>query len=113
VILSAQATDGGGVNQGHRQALPASPNTPEAIYALVSRVLSEYIQDIGLYNSKARKCIENLRMLVELHGSQVPDNREALEAATRRRPAKTPTWFSIPAFGTAPPLAVIRTYSRE
>lgn len=42
--------------------------------------LSEYIKTIGLYNSKAKNVIETCRILMEKHGSQVPDNREDLEA---------------------------------
>ncbi|PZQ28789.1 MAG: endonuclease III, partial [Ectopseudomonas oleovorans] len=41
---------------------------------------SEYIKTIGLYNSKAKNVIEACRILIEKHGSQVPDNREDLEA---------------------------------
>lgn len=78
VILSAQSTDVG-VNKATDKLYPVA-NTPEAIYALGVEGLSEYIKTIGLFNSKARNVIETCRMLIELHGSQVPDNREALEA---------------------------------
>lgn len=78
VILSAQATDVG-VNKATRKLYPVA-NTPEAIYALGVDGLSEYIKTIGLYNSKAKNVIETCRMLVEQHGSVVPDNREDLEA---------------------------------
>ncbi len=78
VILSAQATDVG-VNKATAKLYPVA-NTPEAIYALGVDGLSEYIKTIGLYNSKAKNVIETCRLLIELHGSQVPDNREALEA---------------------------------
>ncbi|MFN3580076.1 MAG: endonuclease III [Pseudomonas sp.] len=78
VILSAQATDVG-VNKATAKLYPVA-NTPEAIYALGVEGLSEYIKTIGLYNSKAKNVIETCRILVEQHGSQVPDNREALEA---------------------------------
>ncbi len=78
VILSAQATDVG-VNKATARLFPVA-NTPEAIYALGVEGLSEYIKTIGLYNSKAKNVIETCRLLVEKHGSQVPDNREALEA---------------------------------
>jgi endonuclease-3 len=78
VILSAQATDVG-VNKATAKLYPVA-NTPEAIYALGVEGLSEYIKTIGLYNSKAKNVIETCRLLIELHGSQVPDNREALEA---------------------------------
>jgi endonuclease-3 len=78
VILSAQATDVG-VNKATAKLYPVA-NTPEAIYALGVEGLSEYIKTIGLYNSKAKNVIETCRLLIELHGSEVPDNREALEA---------------------------------
>jgi len=78
VILSAQATDVG-VNKATAKLFPVA-NTPEAIYALGVEGLSEYIKTIGLFNSKAKNIIETCRLLIERHGSQVPDNREALEA---------------------------------
>lgn len=78
VILSAQATDVG-VNKATAKLYPVA-NTPEAIYALGVDGLSQYIKTIGLFNSKARNVIETCRLLIEKHGSQVPDNREALEA---------------------------------
>ncbi|TBU77622.1 endonuclease III [Pseudomonas daroniae] len=77
VILSAQATDVG-VNKATAKLYPVA-NTPEAILALGVEGLSEYIKTIGLYNSKARNVIETCRILVEQHGSQVPETREALE----------------------------------
>lgn len=78
VILSAQATDVG-VNRATARLYPVA-NTPEAIYALGVDGLSQYIKTIGLFNSKARNVIETCRLLIEKHDSQVPDNREALEA---------------------------------
>jgi endonuclease-3 len=78
VILSAQATDVG-VNKATAKLYPVA-NTPEAIYALGVAGLSEYIKTIGLYNSKAKNVIETCRLLIELHGSQVPESRQALEA---------------------------------
>ena len=78
VILSAQATDVG-VNKATDKLFPVA-NTPEAIYALGVEGLTEYIKTIGLFNSKAKNVIETCRMLIELHGSQVPETREALEA---------------------------------
>ncbi|WP_373184744.1 endonuclease III [Halopseudomonas sp.] len=78
VILSAQATDVG-VNKATAKLFPVA-NTPEAIYNLGVAGLSEYIKTIGLYNSKARNVIETCRLLMENHHSQVPDNREDLEA---------------------------------
>jgi endonuclease-3 len=78
VTLSAQATDVS-VNKATAKLFPVA-NTPEAIYALGVEGLSEYIKTIGLYNSKAKNVIEACRILIEKHGSQVPDNREDLEA---------------------------------
>ena len=78
VTLSAQATDVS-VNKATAKLFPVA-NTPEAIYALGVEGLSEYIKTIGLYNSKAKNVIEACRILMEKHGSQVPDNREDLEA---------------------------------
>lgn len=78
VTLSAQATDVS-VNKATAKLFPVA-NTPEAIYALGVEGLSEYIKTIGLYNSKAKNIIEACRLLIEKHGSQVPDNREDLEA---------------------------------
>ncbi|MDX5372979.1 MAG: endonuclease III [Pseudomonadaceae bacterium] len=78
VTLSAQATDVS-VNKATAKLFPVA-NTPEAIYALGVEGLSEYIKTIGLYNSKAKNVIEACRILIEKHGSVVPDNREDLEA---------------------------------
>ena len=78
VILSAQATDVS-VNKAMAKLFPVA-NTPEAIYALGVDGLSQYIKTIGLYNSKARNVIETCRLLIERHHSQVPQNREELEA---------------------------------
>jgi endonuclease-3 len=55
-------------------------NTPAAIYALGVEGLTEYIKTIGLFNSKAKNVIETCRLLVERHGGEVPQTREALEA---------------------------------
>ena len=78
VTLSAQATDVS-VNKATAKLFPVA-NTPEAIHALGVEGLSDYIKTIGLYNSKAKNVIAACRILIEKHGSQVPDNREDLEA---------------------------------
>lgn len=78
VILSAQATDVG-VNKATAKLYPVA-NTPETIYALGVKGLSNYIKTIGLYNSKAKNVIATCKMLVEQHNSTVPEDREALEA---------------------------------
>lgn len=78
VVLSAQSTDKG-VNLATRRLFPVA-NTPEAIYALGEAGLADFIKTIGLYKGKARHLIAACRMLTELHGSQVPAERAALEA---------------------------------
>jgi endonuclease-3 len=78
VILSAQATDKS-VNLATR-TLFKHANTPQAIFKLGVAGLSEYIKTIGLYNSKAKNVIEMCRILLEQHGGEVPQEREALEA---------------------------------
>ncbi|MCK7548074.1 endonuclease III [Marinobacter koreensis] len=78
VILSAQATDVG-VNKATDRLFPVA-NTPEAILSLGVEGLKEYIKTIGLFNSKAENIIKTCRILIDQHGSNVPDNREALEA---------------------------------
>ena len=78
VILSAQATDVG-VNKATAKLYPVA-NTPEAIAALGVDGLKHYIKTIGLFNSKAENIIKTCHMLVELHNSQVPTTRGALEA---------------------------------
>jgi endonuclease-3 len=78
VILSAQATDVS-VNKAMRKLFPVA-NTPAQIHALGVDGLIPYIQTIGLYRNKAKNVIETCRMLQELHGGEVPRNREALEA---------------------------------
>jgi endonuclease-3 len=78
VILSAQATDKS-VNIGTRKLYPKA-NTPAAILALGVDGLTPYVRHIGLYNAKAKNVIETCRLLLDLHGGEVPRNREALEA---------------------------------
>ncbi len=78
VLLSAQATDVS-VNKGTRVLFPVA-NTPEKIYALGVDGLIPYIQHIGLFKTKAKHLIETCRLLIERHGGQVPEDREALEA---------------------------------
>ena len=78
VILSAQATDVS-VNKATEKLYPVA-NTPETILALGVNGLKQYIKTIGLFNSKSENVIKPCRMLIQNHDSQVPDNREALEA---------------------------------
>lgn len=78
VVLSAQATDKG-VNKATDKLFPIA-NTPEAIYALGVDGLKQYIKTIGLFNAKAENVIKLCKQLIELHNSEVPQTREALEA---------------------------------
>jgi endonuclease III len=78
VILSAQATDVG-VNKATRE-LFAVANSPRAILDLGVDGLKRYIQSIGLFNTKAENIIRTCEMLIERHGGEVPEDREALEA---------------------------------
>jgi endonuclease-3 len=78
VLLSAQATDVS-VNKATR-VLYAVANTPEAIYALGVEGLIPYIQTIGLFRTKAKNVIATCHLLMTEHHSEVPRNREALEA---------------------------------
>lgn len=78
VVLSAQATDVG-VNKATDRLYPVA-NTPETIYALGVEGLKQYIKTIGLFNAKAENVIKTCKILIEQHNSQVPENREALEA---------------------------------
>jgi len=78
VLLSAQATDVG-VNKATSRLFPVA-NTPAAILALGEEGLCGYIKTIGLYKSKAKHLLETCRMLIALHGGEVPRDREALEA---------------------------------
>jgi endonuclease III len=78
VILSAQATDVG-VNKATARLFPVAP-TPATMLALGEDGLTEYIKTIGLFRTKGKNVIATCRMLVERHGSQVPEDRAALEA---------------------------------
>jgi endonuclease III len=78
VLLSAQATDVG-VNKATAKLFPVA-NTPQQILDLGIDGLCDYIKTIGLYKSKAKHLMETCRMLIELHGGEVPRTREALEA---------------------------------
>ena len=78
VVLSAQATDAG-VNRATR-TLFAEVQTPQAMVALGEEGLKEHIKTIGLFNSKAKNVIALSQALIEQHGGQVPEDRDALEA---------------------------------
>ena len=78
VVLSAQATDKG-VNRATRTLFRDHP-TPQAMAALGEQGLTDYIQTIGLYRTKAKNVANLSRLLLERHGGEVPHDRAALEA---------------------------------
>jgi endonuclease-3 len=78
VLLSAQATDIS-VNKATARLYPLA-NTPEKMLALGEDGVREHIKTIGLFNSKAKNVIATCKILIERHGSKVPDDRAALEA---------------------------------
>jgi endonuclease-3 len=78
VVLSAQATDVG-VNKATR-ALFKIADHPAAMLALGEDGVKEHIKTIGLFNTKAKNVIALCSQLIELHGGEVPEDREALEA---------------------------------
>ncbi len=78
VLLSAQATDKS-VNLATRPLFKKA-NTPQAILELGLEGLTEHIRTIGLFRSKAKHLIAACDMLVRLHQSEVPNDRDALEA---------------------------------
>ncbi len=78
VLLSAQATDKS-VNIATRKFFPQY-GTPETLLALGEEGLADYIKTIGLFHTKAKNAIATCKILIEQHGGQVPQTREALEA---------------------------------
>lgn len=78
VMLSAQSTDVG-VNKATDKLFPVA-NTPAAIAALGVEGLKHYIKTIGLFNTKAANVIKTCQLLLDEHGGEVPQTREALEA---------------------------------
>ena len=78
VILSAQATDKS-VNLATRELFPVA-NTPQKILDLGEAGLREYVQRIGLYQTKSKHIIRMCRILLEQHQGEVPQTREELEA---------------------------------
>jgi len=78
VVLSAQATDVS-VNKATR-GLFAAALTPAAMVALGETGVAAHIRSIGLWQTKAKNVVELSRLLVERHGGEVPEDRDALEA---------------------------------
>ena len=78
VMLSAQSTDVG-VNKVTRKLFPLA-DTPESMAALGLPGIKKAISSLGLYNAKAANVLATCQLLIERHDSQVPRQREALEA---------------------------------
>ena len=78
VLLSAQATDVS-VNKATDKLYPVA-NTPQGMLDLGVDGLKHYIKTIGLFNTKAENVIKTCAILLDRHGGEVPENREALEA---------------------------------
>ena len=78
VMLSAQATDTS-VNKATARLFPVA-NTPQQLLDLGVDRLKSHIRTIGLFNTKAENVIKTCRILVEQHASQVPADRDALQA---------------------------------
>jgi len=78
VVLSAQATDRS-VNLATRGLFAAAP-TPEAMVTLGEEGIAGHIKTIGLFRNKAKNVAALSHLLLERHGGEVPDNREALVA---------------------------------
>jgi len=78
VVLSAQATDIG-VNKATGPLFKVV-DTPEQMVALGEAKLRDYVKTIGLFNTKAKNVIGLSQRLIDEHGAQVPNDRDALEA---------------------------------
>ncbi|MGB3338550.1 MAG: endonuclease III [Devosia sp.] len=78
VVLSAQATDSG-VNKATKQLFELAPS-PAAMVALGVERITELIKTIGLYRGKAKNVFALSQILIDQHGGEVPEDREALEA---------------------------------
>ncbi|MDA0664591.1 MAG: endonuclease III [Proteobacteria bacterium] len=78
VVLSAQATDIG-VNRATGPLFKVA-DTPQKMLALGEATVRDYIKTIGLFNTKAKNVILLCGQLLERHGGEVPQNRDALEA---------------------------------
>lgn len=78
VILSAQCTDAR-VNLVTPNLFAIYP-TPEKLARATQPVVEGIVKPCGFYRMKAKNIISAARDLVQLHGGEVPHEREALEA---------------------------------
>ncbi len=78
VALSAQATDVS-VNRA-TEALFKIVKTPQDLLDLGLEGLVAHIRTIGLFNTKAKNALAAARLLIDRHGGEVPEDRQALQA---------------------------------
>ena len=78
VVLSAQATDAG-VNKATKRLFELAPS-PAAMVALGVERITDLVKTIGLYRGKAKNVFALSQILLDQHGGDVPEHREALEA---------------------------------
>jgi endonuclease III len=67
------------VNLCTRKLFALAPK-PEDILSLGEEGVAECIRTIGLFRNKAKNTVALSRLLLERHGGEVPQDREALEA---------------------------------
>jgi endonuclease-3 len=77
VMLSAQATDKS-VNRATAELFTVA-RAPQAMVDLGPAQLEGYVKRIGLYRTKVKHILATCRILLERHGGEVPESREALE----------------------------------
>jgi endonuclease-3 len=78
VVLSAQATDLS-VNKATGPLFAEAPD-PKAMVALGVEGVGRHIRSIGLWQGKAKNVVALSQILLDTHGGEVPNDREALEA---------------------------------
>ena len=78
IILSAQSTDKG-VNKATEKLFQVA-HTPDDVLDMGETKFKTYIKTIGLYNMKAKNIMKTAKMLVENHGSKVPEDFKDLIA---------------------------------
>lgn len=78
VVLSAQATDAG-VNKATR-ALFKAADTPAKMLKLGEDAVRDFVKSIGLFRTKAKNVMALSQLLIDRHGGEVPEDRDALEA---------------------------------
>lgn len=78
VVLSAQATDKG-VNRATAPMFKIA-DTPAKMLKLGEDGVANYIKTIGLWRNKAKNVIALSQALIDKHDSQVPHDRESLQA---------------------------------